>query len=314
MTLPPALATVTATSVGSLPHADPVRAAELVLRSHPDLPAAPQLPNRSKGELMLAQAADGIDGVTMTPDGELAVSTDDLNVVDAESFGDFCWDGLLTFLRLTRDREEPVKLQLTGPVTLAVALVRGGAPPRLAVDVATEAVRRRVHALAGLAATGAFVLCLDEPWLARAHPAIAVDDVIEATVDGLGTSALVGVHCCGNADWDTVIDRLAAPAVASVPLSADCVAALGRFITRGGVVAWGAVPTTPPVVTDPELLWPPLRARLRALVDAGCAEDELRQRSWITPECGLAGHTEDSAESILVAARDLAELVPDRGL
>src|SRR4051812_48683074 len=43
-----------ATAIGSLPHVDAVRAAELVLDALPELPCAPQLPTRSPREGMLA--------------------------------------------------------------------------------------------------------------------------------------------------------------------------------------------------------------------------------------------------------------------
>src|SRR5262249_29495478 len=51
----PVLLPGVATGIGSLPHDDPVEAAELVLRCLPELPAVPQLPGRDPRESMLAQ-------------------------------------------------------------------------------------------------------------------------------------------------------------------------------------------------------------------------------------------------------------------
>ena len=59
-----------ATSIGSLPHTDPVEAARLVLRTQPDLPAAPSLPQRSPLEGMLPQAMWGMSGIEIDPDGQ----------------------------------------------------------------------------------------------------------------------------------------------------------------------------------------------------------------------------------------------------
>ena len=303
-----------ATAVGSLPHRDPVEAAELVLRALPDLPAAPQLPNRAAGELMLSQAADGLAGVTVTADGALDVDRDTLGVADVATFGDACWDGLLTFLRLTKDREGPVKLQLTGPVTLAVALVRGGAHANQAIRVASDAVRLRAAALLDMADNDQVVLCLDEPAMADAHPAIAVEDVVVDVVEGFAPTTVGGVHCCGDADWDTVLSRLPVNAVASIPLAAVPAAATAHFLARGGTVAWGAVPTTPPYVTDADDLWERLRPVLRDVINSGCTEDAVRTQSWITPECGLAGLTEAVAEDALIAAGRLAAYLDDRDL
>ena len=304
-----------ATAVGSLPHHDPVVAAELVVRALPDLPAAPQLPNRSRRELMLAQAADGVRGVSVTEDGALAVDDDELGVGDVESFADDCWDSLLTFLRLTKDRQGPVKVQLAGPVTLAVALERGGAHVGKATQVAAEAVRRRAAALLKLVADNdERVLCLDEPWLAGAHPAIPVEDVVAGVIEALDPPTMGGVHCCGLADWDALLARVPAETVASIPLPSARPASIAQFLTNGGIVAWGAVPTQPPYVTDVDELWDRLRPVLRAVVAEGCPEDVVRSRSWVTPECGLAGLSESAAEDALAGARGLADRLPDGDL
>lgn len=316
MTLPAALRSVTATSVGSLPHADPVEAAELVLRLHPDLPAVPQLPNRSSGELMLAQAVDGLNGVVVTGDGSLAVQSNALDITDV-TFGDECWEGLLTFRDLTRDRRGPVKVQVTGPITLAVALARGGASPRVAHDIAATAVRRRAAAVVDLLEANLLVLCIDEPWLGGAHPSVAVEDVLASTLDGLGPDVVAAVHCCGDADWDSILDTLPTPAVASMPASNDVLAhaaSLNRFLARGGTVAWGVVPTVHPYVSDASELWRRFDSLLHELAEAGCDVERLQQQSWITPECGLAGQSIEEAEAALAAARTVADLLHNRGL
>src|SRR5688500_6988613 len=114
-----------ATSIGSLPHRDADAAAAFVLRHHPVLPAAPQLPRRSPLEGMIAQAARGMPGVTVNPDGTLVVDADGLDPsatveppLDGASHA-----GLLAFLALAAGRTGPVKIQLTGPLTLGQALV-----------------------------------------------------------------------------------------------------------------------------------------------------------------------------------------------
>src|SRR3546814_21040958 len=59
------------TSIGSLPHSDPPLAASFVLERQPRLPAAPSLPNRSGNERMIPQAAWGLPGIKVLPDGSL---------------------------------------------------------------------------------------------------------------------------------------------------------------------------------------------------------------------------------------------------
>ena len=120
-----------ASSIGSLPHTDPRAAATFVLETQPRLPAAPSLPQRSGMERMVAQAAWGIDGVTVLPDGSLELGDAGLDPrarlttagIDGEPFV-----GLRAFLGAVAGRRSAIKLQLTGPVTLGIALLNLGRP------------------------------------------------------------------------------------------------------------------------------------------------------------------------------------------
>ena len=137
------------TSIGSLPHRDADSAAAFVLRHHAGLPAAPQLPRRSPLEGMVAQGARGIPGVTVRPDGSLDVDVAalDPSAPTRPTFDGASHAGLLAFLSLAAGRTDPVKLQLTGPVTLGLALIEAGADPSVAYPVAAAAVRAEGAAL-----------------------------------------------------------------------------------------------------------------------------------------------------------------------
>ena len=139
-----------ASSIGSLPHTDPRAAATFVLERQPRLPAAPSLPNRSGMERMVAQAAWGIAGVRVLADGSLELDDPLLDPraplttagIDGEPFV-----GLRAFLGAVAGRRTPIKLQLTGPVTLGIALLNLGVPARQAFAVAGSAVRARARSL-----------------------------------------------------------------------------------------------------------------------------------------------------------------------
>src|SRR5437588_3951077 len=118
------------TSIGSLPHHDPDEAASFVLGYHPDLPAAPELPRRSPREGMVPKAAIAVPGVQVDDEGGLVADAEAVEAAreagvpggaDLDPVGDA---GLLRFLDAVAGRTAPVKVQLTGPVTLALALVR----------------------------------------------------------------------------------------------------------------------------------------------------------------------------------------------
>src|SRR5688572_28794397 len=113
-----------ATSVGSLPHDDAAAAVSLVLDRHPWLPAAPSLPRRSPLEGMIAQAAWGMPGVEVAPDGSLDLTLDRIDPEAPpadEALAGEPFVGLQSFLDTVQGRTGWVKLQLTGPVTLGLA-------------------------------------------------------------------------------------------------------------------------------------------------------------------------------------------------
>lgn len=311
------------TSVGSLPQRDADAAAEFVLKHHPWLPAAPQLPRRSPLEGMIAQAARGIAGVTVGDDGTLQVDPDELDpsapvvpMFDGAGHG-----GLLAFLSSVAGRTEPVKIQLTGPVTLGCALLDAGAPPEVAFDVAANAVRAQGAAVLELLERripGAPVLAtLDEPGLVRDALPLDTDAIIDLLSTGLAALegvAMTGVHCCGPVDLRVI--AAAGPDVISVPAEADVVlpgaSALMSHLERGGWVAWGAIPTSKPLGTDADRLWRKLTLVWCDLVQLGADPVLLRAQALITPACGLAGHGVSQAARAMRMTQTLADRVADQ--
>jgi methionine synthase II (cobalamin-independent) len=318
-----------ATSIGSLPHTDPDTAAAVVLARHPELPAAPQLPARSAREGMIAQAAQGIPGVTVLDDGSLRVDADAVESAAAEgvpvdgSLHVSEAGGLLCFLERIEGRHAPLKVQLTGPVTLGLALSRAGVPCRSAFAVAADSVQARSRALLDQIARHApgapVVVFVDEPSLAVVeHPGFplpphAVVDMLTAALASLHGAAATGVHCCGPTNWRLVLE--AAPDILSLPVALAGTlepASVGAFLTGGGWVAWGAVPTDAPVSDDVSFLWRRLVGVWSDLVRGGCPSLPLRERALVSPACGLAGHGPSQAERVLSLTSQLGDRVRDQ--
>jgi hypothetical protein len=317
-----------ASAVGSLPHLDLDDAVELALGSQPALPAAPSLPNRAPVEGMIPQAAWGIPGVLVLDDGSLIV---DEAAVDPELPIDGGIDGepfasLRAFLVAVAGRTDPFKLQLTGPVTLGLALHAVGVPAARAFAVAGRAVDARVRAVLAAAEASAPdaapVVFLDEPGLTAAlEPGfpLAVDDMLDrvsgalAAIESAGGGAVAGLHCCGRADWPVVLAT--GPRLLSLPVDAGATehpGAVADFLDRGGWLAWGAVPTDRPLGETAEILWRRLVAEWDALAGAGCDPRRLVEQVLITPACGLVGLDVAQAAHVLVLTNLLAQRVADR--
>jgi methionine synthase II (cobalamin-independent) len=269
---------------------------------------------------MVPQAAWGIAGVRVLPDGSLVLDDPALDTrapltaagIDGEPFV-----GLRAFLGAVAGRRTPIKLQLTGPVTLGIALHGLGVPVRRAFAVAGSAVRARARSLVAaareVAPTAPLVVFVDEPGLTAAmHPGFPLDpnrtiDLVSSALATIEPHAVTGLHCCGTADWRMVLHT--GPQILSLPLDSGAVChagALGAFLERGGWVAWGAVPTTGPLGTTPERIWHGLSGEWCTLTQGGCDPVLLREQALITPACGLATHGEAQADLVLRLAGQVA--------
>lgn len=315
----------TATAIGSLPHRDPAAAVAFVLEHLPELPAAPSLPRRDRRESMLTQAAWGLTGVAVGPDGSLTVHSESLDpdapLTDASLEGP-PFATLRAFLAAIEGRTGAVKVQLTGPVTLARALVVGGAEPAVAVAVAGPAVRARARAVAdavtAVAPDAPLVAFLDEPGLVggpapELGDAETVIDLVSSALAAWETRAVTGVHCCGETDWKALLQ--AGPSILSAPVGAGLTAsagALATFLERDGWIAWGAVPTDRPLGDSVSHWWRELSAQWCALVQAGCDPVRIRRQALVTPACGLAQHDVSQAERVFEHARALGSRVHDQ--
>lgn len=318
-----------ATSIGSVPHVDPGEAVDFVLRYQHRFPAAPSMPARSRREGMIAQAAHGIPGVVVTDDGSLVIDDAALDpeapLTDA-GFSSDGFVGLRAFATALADRSGPLKVSLTGPVTLGVALHAAGVPVPLAFSVAGTAVRQRARALTRFVhdrvPEGQLVVFVDEPSLGGVlDPAFPIDaldaiDQVSGVLAVIEPHAVTGLHCCGRADWKLLLQ--AGPQIASMPT--DCgvesaAGALAEFLERGGWVAWGAVPTDRPIGTTAERLWRQMSDLWCDLVARGSADPaRLRTQALITPACGLFHHGVPQAEQVLGFTNRLAERLHDQAV
>jgi hypothetical protein len=219
------------TGVGSLPYTDPTIAVARSVRDY-DLPFCPQLP-RLEGDMIAEWLGDpGRCGWSPERDRERP----------------HAWDSLLRELTLGPPEHGLVKLQVTGPLTLACALERsdgahGGGDEGLRTEIAiwlaanVAGQDRALHEL-GLDA----LVIVDEPALEL----VADTPGIERSWDPLrAVGTLWGLHVCCPVPWD-VIDE-AAPDVLSfdlvlAPVDRRASASLRRLLDGGGRAAWGVLP------------------------------------------------------------------------
>lgn len=313
--------------VGSLPHRD-VKAAAAFAIGEFDIPTIPTLPKRSAAETMVAQAIEGLPGVSLGQYGSFAIDPgrlgDDVAIttgLDGDAFV-----GLRAFLdlaRLVAIDGRPVKWQFVGPVTLGVALQRAGVAQTAAFHIAARAVRHHLVAIerevrSALPSSPQLVV-LDEPWLTELMspefpiPPDEAVDLISTAMAAVAGNAMVGIHCCGPVDLATML--AAGPSLVSIPVGGavlDYAGYLDRFLREGGTIAWGAVPTDGPVPSSAERAWRGLSDVWCGLVERGADPVALRRQSLVTPACGLASHSVSVARRITRLSADVAKRVKDQ--
>jgi len=123
---------------------------------------------------------------------------------------------------------------------------------------------------------------------------------------------IAGVHACAGADWsialDSEVDILSFDAYGYFSTITGFVPEINSFLDRGGVLAWGIVPTAVKELTDDRAslleLW---RDQMEQLVSRGVARDRLYSQWLVTPSCGTGLLPIETAEQIYRLAPQLAE-------
>jgi methionine synthase II (cobalamin-independent) len=341
-----AVAPLTATGIGSVPFTDPEAAAALVLSQLPEAPFWPQLVRLGFQEDMVAQGARGLpalrlDEVSRTvrvdsaqprelalADFYEAIWLDDLSpfaMAPEEAQGFFA---LLHQTAAAVNSPPVLKGQVVGPVTFA-GMVKDDQGKAILYDrELTQAVSL------GLARKAAWqaqqfrelgkeaVIFFDEPILTGFGSAffpISREEVATILLDTLEAvrqpgPVTVGVHCCGNTDWSLLlnlpIDILSFDSYGYFDSLLLYEAQLKTFLSLGGWLAWGLVPTGDELARENEdSLWRRFQHQIQQAADRGFERRRLLSQAILTPACGLGYLSEKAATQALA----LLHTLRDRG-
>ncbi|HQG32267.1 MAG TPA: hypothetical protein PLA83_10080 [Deltaproteobacteria bacterium] len=219
-----------------------------------------------------------------------------------------------------------IKVQTTGPCSFALTITDES---KRAVyyneefrDVVVKALAMKCRwQIRKFAPFADKVICfIDEPILSafgsstyisvkREEVVGLIAEVVEAVHSD---SAIAGVHCCGNTDWSILIDA----GVDLINLDAfsygETIAlypdAVSGFITSGGLIAWGIVPTS---IAIREQTVASLAGRFMDLASnlaskTGIDRQLILEQSLITPSCGTGSLGESDAEAVFDMLRRLS--------
>ncbi len=318
------------TGIGSLPHANVDAALEYSFRHR--IPFLPQIPARNPWEYLLPQALEHLPGLSVETDGSAKLDhaiwahqafrlgerlnrAFDLSSSDPEAFFAFeptapvasSWQPFLW--ECTERQTQIAKIQIAGPLTCQWVLKQQN-DPELGSLIFKLVLARSLAMTRRLAQTGAKPLFfLDEPALYLLQPtqpthlqALVELKVLVQTLQREG--AWVGIHCCSDTSWGSVLGLGIDVLSFDWELSADSFAKntspdqIEALYSRGGSLSLGVVPTGREGWTH---AFHP-QARAREIAEWAARDTRLLQlarRSLLTPACGLALSRLETTEMVL---------------
>ena len=307
-----------ATGIGSFPHEDEREPFRLIFEDFPEIPFWPQLPKRSFLEGMVVQYAQGFPSLRWDEkEQKVWVDISDGFEREIEKFyQQFEANELEPFqitedfargLRILKDLSSEdhrkkiryIKGQITGPITFGLALTdQEGKPifydPTLKdilikhLSLKARWMKREFNDLFPGIQT---MISFDEPSLSSfgsAFSSLNREDVIHSLNECLdAVKGLKGVHCCGNTDWgvllSTNLNFLSFDAYGYLEALSLYPKELKIFLERGGILAWGIVPTSEAILKeDSQSLVVRFKEGLKILSNKGI-DPNLLQNAILTP-------------------------------
>jgi methionine synthase II (cobalamin-independent) len=331
-----------ATGIGSFPHKDEKEVFRLILQNFLEIPFWPQLPKRSFLEGMITQYSEGFPSLRWV-EKERRVWVDTSHGFDqaVEKFYQWVEKGEVEPFRISGDfakglgiledlasEEHRVKLnyikgQITGPITFGLALTDQERKPvfydptlrdilHKHLSMKARWMERRFHDLLPGIET---ILFFDEPSFSSfgsAFSSLNREEVILSLNECLNAiRGLKGIHCCGNTDWSvllsTDLDILSFDAYGYLEPLSLYPKELRAFLERGGILAWGIVPTSEAVLKeDAQNLVKRFKEGVKTLSKKGI-DPALLQRAIITPSCGTASLSIPLAEQVCQVAAEVSK-------
>ncbi len=324
--------------IGSIPHPE-ASAICAQMANKIDIPAWPQLPRRSYRESMYVQYSPSLPGVVVDEAKEKIIfdTSQDISAPMEEFYNHYLAEevdffGLLPeyaqgfYTMMDKLKTVPgawAKGQVTGPISFGLTVtdqnLRASLYDEMLADLIIKNMamnaRWQVRQIKNVRPN--VIIFVDEPYLASFGSAyislsreqvIAYLDEIYAAIHTEG--ALGGVHCCANTDWSvllaTQVDILNLDAFGYLENLALYSSELHNFLERGGIVAWGIVPTGDEIF---DLNAPGLAARLLEGLEmisqkaqargVPITMDMLANHSLVTPSCGLGSSSIATAEKVI---------------
>ncbi|MFQ5645748.1 MAG: methionine synthase [bacterium] len=331
-----------ATGIGSVPYTDPAEAVGLVFDCFGKIPFWPQLPNLGFRENMYAQYSRSLPGLCLDKEKVVLNQAEAMEGLEgfyekflSEDLDQFkiteeFSQGLPEFLKQENrlKKAAAIKGHITGPISFGLMVTfedkRAVIYDDNLRDVIIKTLIRQAQWQESIfrGINPHTIIFVDEPYMSSFGSAFInlerdqVIDIFNQVFDEI--SGLSAVHCCGNTDWGVLIDTN----VDIINLDAfDCADMfllypdrLKKFLQKGGIVAWGIVPTVTDKITPGAA--PELAERMEAIFDRivamGVERERILAQSLITPSCGVGSLSVSLAREVFGQTAQVSKLLREK--
>ena len=221
-----------------------------------------------------------------------------------------------------------LKGQVTGPFTLATSLTDQDGKsafynPQLRDIIVKMICLKSKWQIQKLHLFGApVIISLDEPSLvgfgSSAYIGINGSDIQKDLGEIITLihheNGYVAIHCCENTDWSmllaTDIDILSFDAYSFFDKLLLYAESLKVFIDRGGILAWGLIPTSNPDRLKEETVHSLIQkwqSYIEQLANLNIATEKVIKHSLITPSCGAGSLSREDSVRVLQLLSEVSQ-------
>lgn len=337
------------TAIGSLPHIKSSEACQIVFRNLKEIPVWPQLPQKSYLENMYAQCSEGMPGVVLDLEkksiffaSQEEEIVDEISVfyenylkdeIDKFAISEKYADGFHSFLGLLSNlAEKPlvIKGQVVGPISFGLTVTDEKKKPIIYNEMLFDTIIKTLAMKARwqekkfkeVFSDVPVIVFFDEPYLmsfGSAFVSLGKEQVIKALAEAISAcSDFTGVHCCGKTDWtlftEAGFDIISFDAYDYTESLTLYPREIKSFLERGGVLAWGIVPSFLPAIEieNVDSLTEKFEEKLNLFIERGIDKEVLLENALITPSCGTASIPIKLAEKAYELTKAVSERIREK--
>lgn len=225
------------------------------------------------------------------------------------------------------DGLQAVKGQVTGPFTMLTGIKdiqgRAGYFDETIREMTTKGIAMKAAWQTTFLAKSnkAVLMFIDEPALAglgsSAFISVTTDkiqEMINEVADAIHLAGgLAGIHVCANTDWGLLfhskIDVLSFDAYGFFDRIAPLQDDLNTYLDRGGILAWGGIPTSKDEDIHKESsaslvkLW---NTQMESITGPNRSKADILRQTIITPSCGTGSLSRELAQKVLDLTRSVS--------